>query len=58
MVFFYGLSFFFTDFGPNTTTFVIPSLIFPTEGRRSGSTDAVPEAIRDYNQRLCTRVLL
>jgi PHS family inorganic phosphate transporter-like MFS transporter len=56
MVFFYGLSFFFTDFGPNTTTFVIPSLIFPTEGR-SGSIDIVPEAILDYIQRLRAHVL-
>lgn len=28
----YSLSFFFSDFGPNTTTFIIPALIFPTEG--------------------------
>ena len=27
---FYGLTFFFTNFGPNTTTFVIPSELFPT----------------------------
>ena len=26
----FGLSFFFTNFGPNTTTFIIPSEVFPT----------------------------
>jgi hypothetical protein len=31
----YGLSFFFTDFGPNATTFVYPSEVFPVRcGRR------------------------
>ena len=29
-LFMFGLSFFFTNFGPNTTTFIIPSEIFPT----------------------------
>jgi MFS transporter, PHS family, inorganic phosphate transporter len=29
----YGLSFFFTEFGPNTTTFVYPSEIFPVRVR-------------------------
>lgn len=33
---FYGLSYFFTEFGPNTTTFVIPSELFPTEYRTTG----------------------
>ena len=30
---FYGLSFFFSNCGPNTTTFVLPSEVFPTEVR-------------------------
>ncbi len=29
----YGLSYFFTEFGPNTTTFIYPSEIFPTQVR-------------------------
>jgi len=29
----YALTFFFDDFGPNTTTFIIPSEIFPTSSR-------------------------
>lgn len=29
----YGLSYFFTEFGPNTTTFLIPAEIFPTRLR-------------------------
>ena len=29
----YALTFFFDDFGPNTTTFIIPSEIFPTQSR-------------------------
>ncbi|PWI58756.1 MFS transporter [Sulfoacidibacillus thermotolerans] len=32
----YGLSYFFTEFGPNTTTFVIPSEVFPTRWRAFG----------------------
>ncbi len=32
----YGVSYFFTEFGPNTTTFVIPSELFPTEYRATG----------------------
>ncbi len=32
----YGLSYFFTEFGPNTTTFVMPSELFPTEYRATG----------------------
>jgi len=31
--FVYGLSFFFSNCGPNTTTFVLPSEVFPTEIR-------------------------
>ena len=31
----FGLSFFFVNFGPNTTTFLIPSEIFPTKIRAS-----------------------
>ena len=29
----YGLSYFFTEFGPNVTTFVLPAEIFPAEAR-------------------------
>ena len=29
----YGLSYFFTEFGPNVTTFVLPAEIFPVEAR-------------------------
>lgn len=32
----YGLSYFFTEFGPNATTFVYPAEIFPVEGRTTG----------------------
>lgn len=32
----YGLSFFFTEFGPNATTFVYPSEIFPVKQRTTG----------------------
>jgi MFS family permease len=32
----YGLSFFFTEFGPNATTFVYPSEIFPVKVRTTG----------------------
>ena len=32
----YGTSYFFTEFGPNTTTFVIPSELFPTRYRATG----------------------
>lgn len=32
----YGLSYLFTEFGPNTTTFVLPSELFPTEYRATG----------------------
>ena len=32
----YGLSYFFTEFGPNTTTFVYPAEIFPVEVRTTG----------------------
>jgi MFS family permease len=32
----YGISYFFTEFGPNTTTFVYPAEIFPVEGRTTG----------------------
>jgi MFS family permease len=31
----FGISYFFTEFGPNTTTFVYPAEIFPTEVRTS-----------------------
>jgi PHS family inorganic phosphate transporter-like MFS transporter len=33
---FYVLTFFFIDFGPNTTTFVVPAEVFPTNYRTSG----------------------
>ncbi len=32
----YGISYFFTEFGPNATTFVYPAEIFPAEGRTTG----------------------
>ncbi|WP_373468495.1 MFS transporter [Acidianus infernus] len=32
----YALSFFFIDFGPNTTTFVIPAEVYPTSYRTTG----------------------
>jgi PHS family inorganic phosphate transporter-like MFS transporter len=32
----YGLSFFFTEFGPNATTFVYPSEVFPVRVRTTG----------------------
>jgi MFS transporter, PHS family, inorganic phosphate transporter len=33
LVFLYGLTFFFANYGPNTTTFILPSLIFEQEHR-------------------------
>jgi MFS family permease len=32
----YGISYFFTEFGPNATTFVYPAELFPVEGRTTG----------------------
>ncbi len=32
----YGISYFFTEFGPNATTFVYPAEIFPVETRTTG----------------------
>ncbi len=32
----YGLSYFFTEFGPNVTTFVIPTEVFRVNGRTTG----------------------
>jgi MFS transporter, PHS family, inorganic phosphate transporter len=32
----YGLSYFFTEFGPNATTFVYPAELFPVETRTTG----------------------
>ena len=32
----YGLSYFFTEFGPNVTTFVYPAEIFPVSVRSTG----------------------
>ncbi|MBO0893968.1 MAG: MFS transporter, partial [Acidimicrobiales bacterium] len=32
----YGISYFFTEFGPNTTTFVLPAECFPTSVRATG----------------------
>jgi MFS transporter, PHS family, inorganic phosphate transporter len=32
----YGLSYFFTEFGPNMTTFVMPSEIYPVTMRATG----------------------
>ncbi|MDE2591143.1 MAG: MFS transporter [Patescibacteria group bacterium] len=35
-LFLYGLSYFFTEFGPNETTFVIPTEVFSVNGRTTG----------------------
>ncbi|MGC8631004.1 MAG: MFS transporter [Thermoprotei archaeon] len=35
-LFIYSLTFFFSNFGPNTTTFVYPTELFPTEFRSTG----------------------
>jgi hypothetical protein len=32
----YGISYFFTEFGPNMTTFVLPGELFPTQARATG----------------------
>src|ERR1700691_2571011 len=32
----YGISYFFTEFGPNMTTFISPAELFPTEVRTTG----------------------
>jgi MFS transporter, PHS family, inorganic phosphate transporter len=32
----YGISYFFTEFGPNVTTFVLPGELFPTQVRATG----------------------
>jgi MFS transporter, PHS family, inorganic phosphate transporter len=32
----YGISYFFTEFGPNTTTFIYPAEFFPVEVRTTG----------------------
>ncbi len=32
----FGISYFFIEFGPNTTTFVLPSEVFPTQVRTTG----------------------
>lgn len=32
----FGVSYFFTEFGPNTTTFVLPSEVFPVSQRTTG----------------------
>jgi MFS transporter, PHS family, inorganic phosphate transporter len=32
----YGTSYFFTEFGPNTTTFIYPAELFPTDVRTTG----------------------
>jgi PHS family inorganic phosphate transporter-like MFS transporter len=32
----YGISYFFTEFGPNATTFVYPAELFPLKGRTTG----------------------
>ena len=33
LIFLYGLTFFFANYGPNTTTFILPSLVFSAECR-------------------------
>jgi MFS transporter, PHS family, inorganic phosphate transporter len=35
-LFLYGISYFFTEFGPNATTFIYPAELFPVEGRTTG----------------------
>jgi PHS family inorganic phosphate transporter-like MFS transporter len=35
-LFIYGISYFFTEFGPNATTFVYPAELFPVQGRTTG----------------------
>jgi MFS family permease len=35
-LFLYGISYFFTEFGPNATTFVYPAELFPVEVRTTG----------------------
>jgi PHS family inorganic phosphate transporter-like MFS transporter len=35
-LFAYGISYFFTEFGPNVTTFVLPGELFPTRVRATG----------------------
>ena len=35
-LFIYGISYFFTEFGPNATTFVYPAELFPVEARTTG----------------------
>ncbi len=40
----YGLSYFFTEFGPNATTFVYPAEIFPVETRTTGTALLRPRA--------------
>ena len=35
-LFIYGISYFFTEFGPNATTFVYPAELFPVEVRTTG----------------------
>jgi MFS transporter, PHS family, inorganic phosphate transporter len=32
----YGISYFFAEFGPNVTTFVLPGELFPTRVRTTG----------------------
>jgi MFS transporter, PHS family, inorganic phosphate transporter len=32
----YGISYFFTEFGPNSTTFIYPAELFPVEARTTG----------------------
>ncbi len=33
---FYAISYFFTEFGPNATTFIYPAELFPVQGRTTG----------------------
>ena len=32
----FGISYFFAEFGPNTTTFILPTEVFPTSARTTG----------------------
>ena len=51
----YGVSYFFTEFGPNSTTFVYPAEIFPVRARTTGH--GIAAAIRQA-RRLPRRVPL
>ena len=41
----YGISYFFTEFGPNSTTFVYPAEIFPVKGRTTARSRPQPLSV-------------